>query len=294
MMSKQSQDSKKIIMISKQSQDSKKVDDLIKKHYKIAIEKLSPTDKKILTQYKQDYFSLMNKMLRTHSDPMVYFRDFIEEASVQYERIKHKDDIKTVLVEALLKQQNKLILICNQFDRIFLKMPPFPEEKTLLFRGVTNIQEIDQLTNKVVGDQIRFEGYLSTSTSVQVALGFASCGMDPNNALFIFHVHTKHNIRLLPINQEWLIKTDINIHDKEHEVLLPRSTEWKLLKISKIPPHKYKTWFDESCIQMIKAFNTPTQHTLTVFELESSDNVIPEKLPAITRYNDYNVISLIS
>jgi hypothetical protein len=155
--------------------------------------------------------------------------------------------------------------MCGRIDMLFKRFPTYPEKNIILYRGITNLQNVDSVRGKNVGHEVVFGEYLSTTSSRDVALAFAGCGMDKNGAIMIFCIKPNH-MSLLPLDRKGAASTNntTNDDDDENEILLPRGTQWRM-----VATYKTKPGTNRNCYNLQKAFQAQKTYAIQVFEFES-------------------------
>jgi hypothetical protein len=145
----------------------------------------------------------------------------------------------------------------RELDKIeWLKIP--------LFRGINGNKRLKGLKN---GQVFTFREFLSTSISPSVAFDFQGCG-EKACCILIFHIDDK--IPYIPLY--WDLKPSKYMSSSdEHEILLPRSTSWKL-----IDKYKVAMDFDNSTKCSYKNITKSVKRKITVYEFQGLDYVLPE------------------
>jgi hypothetical protein len=156
-----------------------------------------------------------------------------------------------------------------------------PASITYLYRGIKPKPERYDSWN--VGETMLFPTYMSTSLSPSVAWTFQGCGEKPC-CIFVLVIPENKRAKL-----PWIYIPDHSIsrardaksakdnnmrrdeRDMEHEVLLPRNTQWKLTKkyTARISP--------DSAVQCsFKKISDASDRPITVFECTFVDCVFGE------------------
>lgn len=230
--------------------------------YAVFLRKLKKSQKDALQQYKDGFYDI-NLTLTKQKYPDINIYNIFRKIMQQLQDI---NDIEN-LIDIFLEFLNKPIKQIHNIDSVFQKIIKNNISHKLeipLFRGIKK-----RTTKMKKGTTITFSEYLSTTISPSVAFDFQGCGRKPC-CIFIFHTNGK--IPYIPLNG-WKLKPSKydNFFNDECEILLPRSTSWKIID-------KYKVEMDyNSAIKCTYSDIDKSKHrNITVYELEALPYNIPE------------------
>jgi hypothetical protein len=143
--------------------------------------------------------------LRTQRD---YVKNLSETKLVAIK--KYTEEAYGPINDALLVNREipeKCKEIVRELDEIFEQAPPLTTN-LVVYRGVTKRHDFGKLA-----------GFISTSIDYDMALSFASI----NNQCCVFIITIPKGAKALPID-------DVSVHEREGEILLPRSGHFEVTK----------------------------------------------------------------
>lgn len=264
-------------------------------------EKLSETQYEALQLYKFNGYSVINKFLRG-VNPITYNINYIGQVIHTTKTKKDDKEFEQFLKECgkqslqqfydFIKKYGpgRLIELIGHIDSIFRK-PSSPKVGNLtnihtLYRGAAVPHH---MYNKLVGQEITFSEYVSTSFSINTAMNFYKGSafrsiMGSENVKPVFYIFKKCE-KVPFIFLDW---TAVESHKleglkfqrgDEYELLLPRGCKFKLVKKSTIAQFIYDYQDEERRVDMLNNYyNNVRDLTPEFFKLPE----VKEKLSITT------------
>ena len=209
---------------------------------------LSQVEKKVLLNYKNTFYYIINKYLYDNINNLIIDEDFINILKKDYKttdfpalnELINLNQINFTNIHIYFKlYMNNIINHINIIDNIFSKKDiPKLTGKEILYRG-TNGHSITTNKSKI-NDEIIIENFCSTSTKQIIAENFINNNYGKNNygknnicCLYILSGLKNIPYLYLPwnINYKNYMNTKINeVFYDEFEFLLPRRLKFKIIK----------------------------------------------------------------